>query len=145
MAEESQGRRGLNFNAFKKRLNDEEWNKGQTGPLHMRLDLLESFLEKSSRKPARGLAVGKRMKSENIWDFPKGSLTIIDLSCPFVDENDACSLFNICLSIFMERRNEGGRVVALDEAHKVRNFYISHLFLFLPLFCSLLNLHRIFN
>ncbi|PGH32088.1 hypothetical protein GX50_05157 [[Emmonsia] crescens] len=118
MAEESQGRRGLNFNAFKKRLNDEEWNKGQTGPLHMRLDLLESFLEKSSRKPARGLAVGKRMKSENIWDFPKGSLTIIDLSCPFVDENDACSLFNICLSIFMERRNEGGRVVALDEAHK---------------------------
>lgn len=121
MAEESPGRRGTNFKEFKQRLEQQGLNKGQLGPLNMRLDLLESFLEQTYRKPARGLAVGKGNKGENIWNFQPGSLTIVDLSCPFVDENDACSLFNICLSIFMERRNEGGRVVALDEAHKVRH------------------------
>jgi DNA helicase HerA-like ATPase len=30
----------------------------------------------------------------------------------------ACSLFNICLSIFMEQKSSLGRIVALDEAHK---------------------------
>lgn len=30
----------------------------------------------------------------------------------------ACSLFNICLSLFLEQDSEVGRVVALDEAHK---------------------------
>lgn len=31
----------------------------------------------------------------------------------------ACSLFNICLSLFLEQKNPSiGRVVALDEAHK---------------------------
>ncbi|OJD17578.1 hypothetical protein AJ78_02329 [Emergomyces pasteurianus Ep9510] len=119
MAVESLSRRGIDFKEFKNRLNAQDWNKGQSGPLQMRLDLLESFLEKSPpRKPARKHAVKNERQSENIWQFPGGSLTIVDLSCPFVDENDACSLFNICLSIFMERRNEGGRVVALDEAHK---------------------------
>jgi len=30
----------------------------------------------------------------------------------------ACSLFNICLSLFLEQPSDVGRVVALDEAHK---------------------------
>jgi hypothetical protein len=30
----------------------------------------------------------------------------------------ACSLFNICLSLFLERPSQTGRVIALDEAHK---------------------------
>lgn len=30
----------------------------------------------------------------------------------------ACSLFNICLSLFLEQDSDVGRVVALDEAHK---------------------------
>lgn len=30
----------------------------------------------------------------------------------------ACSLFDICLSLFLEQTSEIGRVVALDEAHK---------------------------
>lgn len=30
----------------------------------------------------------------------------------------ACSLFNICLSLFLEQEADVGRVVALDEAHK---------------------------
>ena len=42
-----------------------------------------------------------------------------DLSCPFVDEKIACDLFEKCLSIFVQDRNINGRIVALDEAHKV--------------------------
>ena len=53
------------------------------------------------------------------WSFPPGSLTIVDLSCPFVDDSAACALFTICLELFLENRGDVGRVVALDEAHKV--------------------------
>ena len=53
------------------------------------------------------------------WHFPAGSLTIVDLSCPFVEEALACTLFGIALDLFLEDRGpEAGRVVALDEAHK---------------------------
>lgn len=113
MAQDSQGMRGMNYAHFKKRLEGESFLGGQNGPLKMRLDLLESFLEP---RPVPGT---KKTNSTDIWSFEKGSLTIIDLSCPFVDENDACALFNLCLSLFLENRSDGGRLVALDEAHKV--------------------------
>lgn len=46
-------------------------------------------------------------------------LTIVDLSCPCVSPETACLLFNVCLSLFLEEGITCGRVVALDEAHKV--------------------------
>ena len=48
-------------------------------------------------------------------------LTIVDLSCPCITAEAACSLFNICLGLFLEQPTSIGRVVALDEAHKVRD------------------------
>lgn len=120
----------FNFGKFKAELESTEWVKGQSGPLKMRLQLLESFLDLSGRpnqpqpplrgsnRKFRGAAHAK--PGNTVWRFEKGSLTIVDLSCPFVDENDACALFNICLGIFLEGRGKEGRVVALDEAHKVR-------------------------
>jgi hypothetical protein len=104
----------------------------------MRLRLLESFLDCDDSPPPppkapKGKSKGKHPKPgsnapavsvkgprppNDGWKFDRGSLTIIDLSCPFVDENDACALFNICLGIFLEGRDQGGRIVALDEAHK---------------------------
>lgn len=116
MAQNSQGSGKFSFESFKRRLSDETFIRGQDGPLKMRLDLMESFLEESpyGRHPS-----GK-YSEETAWKFEKGSLTIIDLSCPFVDESAACSLFNICLDIFLEERNASGRIIALDEAHKVR-------------------------
>lgn len=47
-----------------------------------------------------------------------GQLTIVDLSCPCVTEETACSLFNICLDLFLQHRADAGLVIALDEAHK---------------------------
>lgn len=45
-------------------------------------------------------------------------LTIIDLSCPCIQPETACALFNICLGLFLEQSTTIGRVIALDEAHK---------------------------
>lgn len=42
----------------------------------------------------------------------------MDLSCPCVTEETACSLFNICLELFIQHKSNVGLVVALDEAHK---------------------------
>jgi hypothetical protein len=111
MAAESGDSPGLDYNAFKTRLESESLVSGQSAPLKMRLQLLESFLD---------LGQAAVTTSHDSWKFEPGTLTIVDLSCPFVSENDACALFNICLSIFLTKRHECSRLVALDEAHKVR-------------------------
>lgn len=145
---ETQGAPGLNYTAFRRRLALENFTKDQNGPLKQRLELLESFMEqprkpgseydpaakpffedtKNGRKAARQWEVQEaeriRMEDEKkskVWLFQPGSLTIVDLSCPFVDDSAACALFNICLALFLENRGDVGRVVALDEAHKVMN------------------------
>lgn len=66
----------------------------------------------------------ERASRARAWHFEPGILTIVDLSCPFVDDSSACALFNICLELFLESRGSIGRIVALDEAHKVRLSYV---------------------
>lgn len=154
MAIESQGAPGLNYNAFRRRLALEDFTRDQNGPLKLRLDLLESFMErpqkpgseldpaaqpifednKNGRKAARewkGQEAERLRKQEEkkpkVWSFQPGSLTIVDLSCPFVDDSAACALFNICLALFLENRGDVGRVVVLDEAHKVMEPLSSYL------------------
>ncbi|KAF3480012.1 uncharacterized protein GIQ15_06988 [Arthroderma uncinatum] len=119
MAKESEGRRGIDFLDFESRINEKTTVKGQSAPLQMRLELLRSFLEVRAKVTFQhGKPISKPMDKGDVWNFEKGSLTIIDLSCPFVDENDACALFNICMGIFLEGRSQGGRIIALEEAHK---------------------------
>lgn len=115
----------FDYALFRQRLSAEKLIKGQEAPLEMRLQLLESFLTPSGlkfRRQRRTLIEDEK----GIWDFKAGTLTIVDLSCPFVDQNDACTMFNICLSIFLERRDKCGRLIALDEAHKVNSRTLSH-------------------
>lgn len=115
---------GLNYQDFRNKLNSERFNEGQKLMLNARLQFLESFmfprddikwLNEDDAKERRKIA------QPGIWSFEPGSLTIVDLSCPFVDESTACSMFNICLAIFLEERGQTSRIVALDEAHKVRD------------------------
>ncbi|KAL7810909.1 hypothetical protein V8C26DRAFT_437749 [Trichoderma gracile] len=82
----------FNYREFKSRLIDAALAPGQLAPLQQRLENLESFMP--------------------------GQLTIVDLSCPCVTEETACSLFNICLDLFLQHRAGTGLVIALDEAHK---------------------------
>lgn len=140
---ESQGAPGLDYDAFLKKVHAEPLTGQQTAPLKLRLELLESFMDRPS-KTAKGqqapifpdTRAGRRARDEwfvqkarerslekesadRVWDFKPGTLTIVDLSCPFVDADSACALFSICLDLFLESRNIASRIVALDEAHKV--------------------------
>ena len=138
----SQHTSGLNYKEFIERLSMERFNDGQLAMLATRLQLLESFMfqpgaQVNDAKPSKHAdtkkAQAERAEWQNkedarerakiakagIWSFKPGSLTIVDLSCPFVDESAACVMFNICLALFLEDREKAGRIVALDEAHKV--------------------------
>ena len=115
MAMESAGWPGLNFTEFKRRLGSEEFAKVQQGPLNLRLQLLESFLDSGY------FAKYFKIKGSGGLVPEPGALTIVDLSGPFVDPASACVLFDICLALFLEDRSGVGKVIALDEAHKFMN------------------------
>ncbi|KAL4931026.1 uncharacterized protein BDV17DRAFT_19247 [Aspergillus undulatus] len=120
IAQQKSGARGFNYREFRTRIDGCDFTPGQMAPLLQRLDALESFMPASQTK----LATRKRTKvggGGTDWTSVPGRLTIVDLSCPCISPATACSLFNICLSIFLQSDMNGvnvGRVVALDEAHK---------------------------
>jgi hypothetical protein len=96
----------FNYNAFKSALESCTLARSQRVPLQQRLDLLESFLDLED--------------SAIDYSFEAGSLTIIDLSCPFIDSSTACVLFDICMGLYLEFNPTIGKIIAMDEAHKVR-------------------------
>jgi hypothetical protein len=124
MAIANQGRAGFDYSAFKHLLQREQFVKGQMMPLNMRLDVLESFFEPGS-VPGASLDKSKHPTVDDTWKFAPGTLTIIDLSCPFVGQDDACALFNIAVSLFLKNRHDTGRIIALDEAHKVSGSFLT--------------------
>lgn len=114
----------FNYAKFKRKIEHEPLTPAQLAPLSQRLETLESFMVKK-----RVGRIWREYPTGTDWNPRPGQLTIVDLSCPCVTAEMACSLFNICLSIFLEKRQvqgtEGaapiGRIVALDEAHKYMN------------------------
>lgn len=128
MATLNRGGPGLDYNEFLRRINAESFTGQQLAPLAIRLSLLESFMyrptETKHTEPSlqSTCTQSNRTRDEEqalAWKFEPGTLTIVDLSCPFVTDSAACSLFSICLDLFLERRGNVSRIVALDEAHKV--------------------------
>lgn len=104
MAEDATG--SFDFRDFKRRLDDANFTDIQRRPLNQRIELLESYLDLEDMP--------------SCFNFESGSITIVDLSCPFMDVNTACVLFNICMGVYLESSGpENGKVVAVDEAHKV--------------------------
>ena len=95
----------------KLRLKKLDMSPAQLGPLEQRMGLLESFISKT-----KGQAVPSR--------FAPGQLTIIDLSDPFIDPGQACNLFEILVRLFVRAKIDTGKVLVVDEAHKVR-FFVS--------------------
>jgi hypothetical protein len=94
----------FSYQVFKKHLKGKKFNPAQTSMLQMRLDLLESFLDMDG-----GTAEPH---------FQPGEITIMDMSCPFVDANTACILFRIGLNQYLQSKTSG-KMIVLDEAHKV--------------------------
>jgi hypothetical protein len=94
----------FNYLDFKARLRSCPFNKTQKNMLQLRLDLLESFLDLDN--------------TSTEVRFREGEVTIMDMSCPFVDANTACILFKIGLQQYLQSE-AAGKMIVLDEAHKV--------------------------
>lgn len=102
-------------------LKKKHFNPAQLAGLEQRLALLNSFMS------------GKKTK-KNKWDalteqrprFAPGELTIIDLSDPFIDPASACGLFEVLTRLFVRAEVNTGKVLVVDEAHKVRFTFLVH-------------------
>jgi hypothetical protein len=117
----------FDYPTFTEKLAEAGFTDMQSGPLDLRLDLLESYVDVKPR-PTITMVNGKLVSKPNvrnpmrkrarpdILQGPAGSLTIIDLTDPVIDPDTACVLFNICLSIYVSQ-TKVGKVIALDEAH----------------------------
>ena len=128
MVKENQNRgltkKGFDYFIFVDKIQRENFNTAQWAGLNLRLNLLESFMRSRGRgkKKDKWLQALNQREEQNLkqaWNFESGGLTIVNLSCPFVDESAACALFAVCLQLFLDSRGDASRIVALDEAHKV--------------------------
>jgi len=112
----SMGNKPFDYNLFKKSLKekqDTEFTKGQNMPLELRLELLEAMLlECQPKKKVRGLISLKK-------HFSPQTVTIVDLTDPFINASSASALFDIALSLYLETEIPSGKLLILDEAHKV--------------------------
>ena len=116
-----------------------EFSPGQQSMLDQRINLLKNFSAsaapeivehhhptfKDQALKAKKLEQGVGLPGDCIT-VEKGTLTVVDLSDPFVDDNTACTLFDICLAVILKRHKEAvkekkmspGLIVTLDEAHQ---------------------------
>lgn len=95
------------YSAFQKKLDEckKSFNPQQLAGLEQRMALLRSFIDK------KGYNKHPR--------FAPGQLTIIDLSDPFIDPAAASGLFEIITRLFVRADVGTGKVLVVDEAHKV--------------------------
>lgn len=103
------GAENFSYTKFKTRLDavKKKFNPEQLSGLEQRMLLLESFLEKGSKRTC----VATR--------FEEGQLTIVDLTDPFIDAGHANALFEIVTRLFDRASLDTGKVLVVDEAHKV--------------------------
>ncbi|KAF8847659.1 hypothetical protein BDZ45DRAFT_607118 [Acephala macrosclerotiorum] len=94
----------FNYPEFRRQLDDAGLDRKQEEFLNQRLDLLESFLDLDG--------------STTSPNFAAGEISIIDLSCPFMDASTACVLFKVAMGSYLESDSTIGKVIVLDEAHK---------------------------
>ncbi|KAJ9614445.1 hypothetical protein H2200_002581 [Cladophialophora chaetospira] len=100
----------VDYHEMKQQITHEGLTESQMSFLNMRFGLIEWFLQRTAEATVRAQA--------RKIEFQPGTILIVDLSCPFVTETDACLLFSIFLQIFLGQRGQRPLIVALDEAHK---------------------------
>ncbi|KAK1139247.1 hypothetical protein N8T08_001177 [Aspergillus melleus] len=102
MAMENKG--SFDYLDFRKRLSALRLDRTQTPFLEQRLGLLDSYLD---------------LEGKSTEDyFVEGGVTILDLSCPFMDQSTTCILFRIAIDLFLHAHHSRGKMVVADEAHK---------------------------
>jgi hypothetical protein len=90
----------------------ESFNNMQLAGLEQRMALLTSFMDPHKKPHTR---------------FAESQLTIIDLSDPFIDPASACGLFEIITRLFVRADVGTGKVLVVDEAHKVCTLELNYL------------------
>ncbi|KAL2886709.1 hypothetical protein HOO65_060539 [Ceratocystis lukuohia] len=110
----SQQQRGgaFNYQEFKDAIKAQPLTKEQSAPLQQRLETLESFMVKQD---TRKTYMTRKYETANSTFHSVKDQGAIDWT------SVACSLFDICLSLFLEQNTDLGRVIALDESHKYMN------------------------
>lgn len=115
------------YSAFIARIEEQkkDMNPAQKAGLKQRLDLLHTFTQPVAKLklPHKVRSIGEEQR------FAAGRVTIIDLSDPFVDAAMAGAIFEICIRLFQRAEVDTGKVLVVDEAHKVSLLYSSLMFL----------------
>ncbi|KAH0040653.1 hypothetical protein KCU78_g1112, partial [Aureobasidium melanogenum] len=104
----------FSYATFKANLEKEGLQPGQKVMMAMRLNLLESFLDPGCIEASKKT----HSKKNDLLSTSPSTLTIVDLSDPFLDAGTTCTLFDILFSVFLSSRPESGLLICLDEAHK---------------------------
>ena len=109
------------FTRFKEQLEarKKSFNYSQKSGLEQRMALLESLLH----YPATG-KFGYYNKVTSALRFASGQLTIVDLSDRQIDNYNASALFDIVVRNFERADVETGKVLLVDEAHKVTSTFV---------------------
>ncbi len=102
----------LAFKDFEKEI-EVRLTAAQSCTLQQRLDLLRTLISDSDKNSV----LRKDMGSIEMCCTP-GTLVIADLTDPLLAPTDANNIFNILVSQFRSLKVVGGKVLALDEAHK---------------------------
>jgi hypothetical protein len=110
---------GYNYPLFMSKLDErkKDMNPAQRAGLKQRLELLQTFTKPATKSlkftGSRNIILGEEQR------FDSGMVTIIDLSDPFVDSALAGAIFEICIRLFQRASVDTGKVLVVDEAHKV--------------------------
>lgn len=109
------------FTRFKENLETRKksFNPSQKSGLEQRMAILESFLH----YPAAG-KFGYYNKATSGLRFTSGQLTIVDLSDRLIDHYIASALFDIVVRNFERAEVGTGKVLLVDEAHKVPSTFV---------------------
>lgn len=114
------------YSAFMKQLEEKkkDMNPAQKAGLRQRLDLLQTFTRQTRSFPLantsrNAMVNANAMVMREEERFASGMVTIIDLSDPFVDPPLAGAIFEICIRLFQRTSVDTGKVLVVDEAHKV--------------------------
>lgn len=106
------------FSAFEEILEyrKKSFHQNQAVGLEQRMALLQAFMNRGRDRR------GPRDHRPKCSRFVAGQLTIVDLSDPFIDSTSACGLFEIVARLFVRADVGTGKVLVVDEAHKVSRF-----------------------
>jgi hypothetical protein len=76
--------------------------------------LLKSFMIK---RPKAGMY--RKQMTQDAPRFVPGQITIVDLTDHFIDATSACGIFEVIVRLFVRSKVDCGKVLVVDEAHKV--------------------------